>query len=177
MVTSTSMASAALSSVILGSFMCLLVVLCRKRGLDPDNIAPPIASCLGDLVTLSLLGVVSAFLLPFLYTPVPFIVMLLVICVAIACFLRLMKSGPPEVRSLIKEGWSPLFGAMIISSGTGIVLDMFVSRYEGFGLLAVVISGKALPRRPMSSYADHLVCRLAWFSGCDFHLQIIHCSP
>jgi len=30
---------------------------------------------------------------------------------------------------------------MIISSTTGIVLDLFVSRYEGFALLAVVISG------------------------------------
>lgn len=36
----------------------------------------------------------------------------------------------------------PLFGAMIISSTTGIVLDLFVSRYEGFALLAVVISGE-----------------------------------
>lgn len=33
---------------------------------------------------------------------------------------------------------------MIISSGTGIILDMFVSRYEGFALLAVAISGSAL---------------------------------
>jgi len=39
------------------------------------------------------------------------------------------------------EGWTPLFGAMVISSGTGVVLDMFVSKYEGFPLLAVVISG------------------------------------
>jgi len=41
----------------------------------------------------------------------------------------------------LKEGWSPLLGAMVISIGTGIVLDMFVSRYEGFAVLAVVISG------------------------------------
>jgi solute carrier family 41 len=33
----------------------------------------------------------------------------------------------------------------VISSGTGIVLDMFVSRYEGFALLAIVISGMFLP--------------------------------
>jgi len=34
-----------------------------------------------------------------------------------------------------------LFGAMVISSGTGIVLDIFASRYEGFPLLAIVIGG------------------------------------
>jgi solute carrier family 41 len=45
------------------------------------------------------------------------------------------------VKDLVKEGWSPLFGAMIISCGTGMVLDLFVERYDGFALLAVVISG------------------------------------
>jgi solute carrier family 41 len=44
---------------------------------------------------------------------------------------------------LIKEGWWPLFGAMVISSGTGIVLDLFVNRYEDFALFAVVISGQS----------------------------------
>lgn len=30
---------------------------------------------------------------------------------------------------------------MVISSATGIVLDLFANRYEGFPLLAIVISG------------------------------------
>jgi len=45
------------------------------------------------------------------------------------------------VKDLIWQGWTPLFGAMVISCGTGIVLDTFASRYPGFPLLAVVISG------------------------------------
>lgn len=47
-----------------------------------------------------------------------------------------------QVGHLLFQGWLPLFAAMIISSGTGIVLDMFVSRYEGFAILATVISGQ-----------------------------------
>ena len=31
---------------------------------------------------------------------------------------------------------------MAISCGTGIVLDLFVSKYDGFALLYVVISGE-----------------------------------
>lgn len=31
---------------------------------------------------------------------------------------------------------------MAISTGTGIVLDMFVSRYDGYALLAIIIGGK-----------------------------------
>ncbi|PPQ82355.1 hypothetical protein CVT25_008316 [Psilocybe cyanescens] len=139
MVASTTMTAAALSGIILGSFMCTLIVLCRKFDRDPDNIAPAVASCLGDLVTLILVGLVSTLLIPFIRTPIPFIVACLVLGSAITCFFYTLKNK--HVRPLLKEGWSPLFGAMAISSGTGIVLDMFVSRYEGFAVLAVVISG------------------------------------
>ncbi|KNZ77875.1 Solute carrier family 41 member 2 [Termitomyces sp. J132] len=63
MVASTGMTAAALSSVVLGSFMCALIVICRWYGRDPDNIAPPVASCLGDLVTLLWMSAVSATLI------------------------------------------------------------------------------------------------------------------
>jgi solute carrier family 41 len=136
--------------------MCGLIVLCRRFGRDPgkspfiirlrrrltenpDNIAPPIAACLGDLVTLCLVGVVSAALINFVNTPVPFILVLLVILSSFSCALFTHRN--PFVKDLIKQGWSPLFGAMVISSGSGIVLDLFASRYEGFPLLAIVISG------------------------------------
>ncbi|KIK64288.1 hypothetical protein GYMLUDRAFT_161105 [Collybiopsis luxurians FD-317 M1] len=139
MVVSTAMTAACLSSLILGSFMCSLIVLCRKYGRDPDNIAPPIASCLGDLVTLLLIGLISTILIPFLNTFVPIIVVILVLLSFGFCLAATYRNL--YVRDLIKQGWVPLFGAMVISSSTGIVLDLFVSRYEGFALLAVVISG------------------------------------
>lgn len=139
MVASTTTAAASLSGLILGSFMCALVVLCRRYNRDPDNIAPAVASCLGDLFTLVLLGFVSNLLIPFLRTPAPFVLLLLVLLSATLCGIYAFKND--TVRPLIKEGWSPLFVAMAISSGTGIVLDMFVSRYEGFAILAIVISG------------------------------------
>ncbi|EIN07878.1 Mg transporter [Punctularia strigosozonata HHB-11173 SS5] len=152
MVTSTSMSAACLSSLILGSFMCGLVVLCRRFGRDPDNIAPPIAACLGDLVTLCLLGLVSSIFIFVINTPFPFVVTILLMLSASACvgFTRRNDS----VKHLLGQGWSPLFGAMVISSGSGIVLDLFVSRYEGFALLAVVISG--LPGSTGSVFVSRL---------------------
>lgn len=104
-----------------------------------DNIAPAIASCLGDLVTLCLIGLVSSLLIPFLHTPIPFIISIIVIVTALTSLVYTLRNK--YVRPLLSEGWTPLFGAMIISSATGIVLDMFVSKYEGFAVLAVVISG------------------------------------
>lgn len=47
-------------------------------------------------------------------------------------------------RPLIKSGWAPLIWAMAISSGTGLVLDKFVTRWEGFGALSVVIGGEGI---------------------------------
>jgi solute carrier family 41 len=43
-------------------------------------------------------------------------------------------------RPLIRDGWTPLLVAMAIESGTGIVLDWYVGRYRGFGMLAVVMT-------------------------------------
>lgn len=158
MVVASAMCAAALSSALLGSFMCGLVVLCRRFGLDPgslcfwlsdywgtyptllDNIAPPIAACLGDLVTLTLLGFVSSFLIGWIHGPIPLLAALLIAIVALACFVLTRRNK--HVKPLLGQGWAPLFGAMVISSGTGIVLDLFVSRYKGFALLAVVISGE-----------------------------------
>jgi len=157
MVTCSTMTAACLSGLILGSLMCTVIVLCRKYNRDPDNIAPAIASCLGDLFTLVLLGTVSTLLVPFIRTPIPFIVGTLVVCLALICLIYTLRNE--HVRPLLKEGWSPLFIAMVISSGTGIVLDMFVSRYEGFALLAVVISG---------SYSLFLLLSLLIYSSVRF---------
>ncbi|KAG6817052.1 hypothetical protein H0H87_000464 [Tephrocybe sp. NHM501043] len=147
------MAAASLSSIVLGSFMCALIVVCRRYGRDPDNIAPPVASCLGDLVTLLFMGIVTSVLIVFIDTPLPFIVGIAIVVVAVLSFLSTIRN--PHVRPLLSQGWVPLFGAMIISSGTGMVLDRFASRYEGFALLAVVISG--LP----GSVGSILVSRLS----------------
>ncbi|KAL0056787.1 hypothetical protein AAF712_016601, partial [Marasmius tenuissimus] len=145
-VLTVSILSASLSSILLGSLMSGIVLVCLRFSLDPDNIAPPIASCLGDLVTLCLIGATSTILVPFMHNPsifeIPIIIVLvliLLLAVWVICLLLTLKNR--HVRPLLTQGWTPLFGAMLISSGTGMILDMFVSRYQGFALLAVVISG------------------------------------
>lgn len=153
---SSAMLASCLSSVVLGSFMCGLVLMCRKFGLDPgklfytaarqllicgpDNIAPPVAACLGDLVTLLLLGLVSTINIYLIKTPVPFIIIIVLTVAAVGW--AFVTRANRRVSHLLSEGWIPLFVAMIISCGTGIVLDLFASRFEGFALLAAVISGK-----------------------------------
>jgi solute carrier family 41 len=92
------------------------------------------------LVTLSLLGVISSILINVANTPIPLICVTLTILSATSCVFLVRRNS--SVRDLIYQGWVPLFGAMVISCATGIVLDMFASRYQGFPLLAIVISGE-----------------------------------
>ncbi|KAI0034981.1 hypothetical protein K488DRAFT_44212 [Vararia minispora EC-137] len=138
-VASSTMTATCLSAALLGSFMCALIVLCRKLGRDPDNIAPPIASCLGDLVTLSLFGLCASVLATSSLPLVPILAVVLVVLCATACGVLVRRNE--HVAGLLTQGWTPLFGAMVITSGSGIVLDMFVSRYEGYALLAVAFGG------------------------------------
>lgn len=49
-----------LSSASSGLVMVAVIIGSRKVGINPDNVATPIAASLGDLTTLSLLGGVSS---------------------------------------------------------------------------------------------------------------------
>ncbi|XP_059017957.1 solute carrier family 41 member 3 isoform X2 [Mustela lutreola] len=58
----SSIITAFLAAFALGMLMVCIVIGARKLGLNPDNIATPIAASLGDLITLSILAFVSSFL-------------------------------------------------------------------------------------------------------------------
>ncbi|KAJ7381776.1 hypothetical protein OS493_039082, partial [Desmophyllum pertusum] len=58
----SSLVTATLASLILGSVMVAVVLCSRKCNINPDNVATPIAASLGDLITLALLSAISRFL-------------------------------------------------------------------------------------------------------------------
>lgn len=95
------------------------------------------AAVLGDLLTLTLLALSSTGLR---YMPSPIPLILLISLVVLATILVRATLRHAEIKHLVYKGWMPLFGAMIISSGAGMVLEKFVQKYEGYGLLATVIS-------------------------------------
>lgn len=116
LVVGTGMVAACLSSLVLGSFMSWLVVGCRWFGVDPDNIASPLAATLGDLLTLFIMALVGTILVKTIDTPVPFAVVVLIcgLTGAIWCALRVMarqrlSKRDPDVEEESEEGgWSPL---------------------------------------------------------------------
>ncbi|KAF3855774.1 hypothetical protein F7725_016497 [Dissostichus mawsoni] len=60
----SSVATAFIASLILGLIMIGVIIAARKVGINPDNVATPIAASLGDLITLSLLAGISTGLIP-----------------------------------------------------------------------------------------------------------------
>ncbi|ORY30356.1 hypothetical protein BCR39DRAFT_529359 [Naematelia encephala] len=139
MVLATGMGAAGLSSAVLGSFMAALIILSRWAGIDPDNVTPPIAACLGDLLTLFILALLGTALVGMMDTALP-LVAVIVMSVAAGWFTRRVMRNE-WVKNVAKGGWIPLIGAMLISSGTGMVLDIGVGKYRGFALLAISMTG------------------------------------
>ncbi|PWN42496.1 hypothetical protein IE81DRAFT_323464 [Ceraceosorus guamensis] len=139
LVIATGMLSASLSSAILGSFMCALVVVTRQLGGNPDNIASPLAASLGDLLTLTILGLLASLLVHFEGTILATLILVGLLVACGSCFVATYRNA--YVRELLSSGWVPLIVAMFISSGAGLLLDAFVQRFEGFALLAPVVTG------------------------------------
>lgn len=139
LVIATGMLSASLSSAILGSFMCALVIVARRVGGNPDNIASPLAASLGDLLTLVLMGLLGSVLVHFEGTILATLILGGLVIACGSCFVVTYRNA--YVRELLTGGWVPLIVAMFISSGAGLVLDHFVLRFQGFALLAPVVTG------------------------------------
>jgi solute carrier family 41 len=139
MVLATGMAAAGISALVLGCFMCALIVMCRWVNVDPDNITPPIAACLGDLLTLFILALAGTVLVGAMDTPLPLISVIIMSIAALWFTRRVMRDT--WVKDIARGSWIPLISAMLISSGTGMVLESGVGKYRGFALLAISMTG------------------------------------
>lgn len=106
MVLATGMGAAGLSSLVLGSFMSSLVVVCRWKGVDPDNITPPIAACLGDLMTLFILALIGTLLVGTMDTIVPLVAVILMGIAASWFTVRVLRDE--WVRNIARGAWLPL---------------------------------------------------------------------
>jgi solute carrier family 41 len=92
-------------------------------------------------------------------TPIPLLAVILMSLAAGWFTRRVMRNE--WVKNVAKGGWVPLvsrftmqrcgswirlrrqIGAMLISSGTGMVLDKGVGKYRGFALLAISMTGES----------------------------------
>ncbi|KAI9287961.1 hypothetical protein BC943DRAFT_317497 [Umbelopsis sp. AD052] len=138
---SSSMLSAAMSSFVLGVFMCALIIISRRFRINPDNIACPMASSLGDVVTLVILAGCSHTLLASLDTLFSTF-LFLGMMISIPFFARAVWKNK-SVKDLLWSGWTPIIAAMFISSLSGLVLEHYVEQYKGLAMLTPILDGLA----------------------------------
>ncbi|ELK37216.1 Solute carrier family 41 member 1 [Myotis davidii] len=143
----SSVATAFIASLVLGMIMIGVIIGSRKIGINPDNVATPIAASLGDLITLALLSGISWGLYlelenwKYIYPLVcAFFVALLPVWVVLA-------RRSPATREVLYSGWEPVIIAMAISSVGGLILDKTVSdpNFAGMAVFTPVINGTHTP--------------------------------
>ncbi|CAB1454361.1 unnamed protein product [Pleuronectes platessa] len=140
---SSSVATAFIASMLQGFIMVGVIVGSKKTGINPDNVATPIAASFGDLITLAILAWISQGLYKCLDS-YPYVSSL--VCAFFMCLTPLwivISSKHPASRTLLHSGWEPVITAMVISSIGGLILDKTVSdpNLAGIVVYTPVING------------------------------------
>ncbi|XP_051932955.1 solute carrier family 41 member 1-like isoform X1 [Hippocampus zosterae] len=157
----SSVTAAFLAALSLGLVTVAVIIGSRRVGVNPDNVATPIAASLGDVITLSLLAALSRFFLCYRdtwYLPV-------VVCaffLLLAPLWVLVARRSPPIAEVLKSGWQPVILAMSLSSVGGLILDKTLSNpnFEGMAVFTPVINGVggnlvAIQASRMSTYLHY----------------------
>ncbi|VDK18585.1 unnamed protein product [Anisakis simplex] len=116
MLIASSMVTATLASFIIGLVMIIVVTISMKLSINPDNIATPIAACLGDLTTLALLILIGTLFHSMRNTPNEWILTTVYVSLLIvAPFWAYLSAKDASTLVVLKYGWWPVICAMIIS--------------------------------------------------------------
>jgi len=137
----SSLVTVSIASFILGLITAGVIVLSRHCHINPDNVATPIAASLGDITSLALLSWVATLLYESIGTHdwlAPFIIAAYIL--AIPLWIWIAKRNL-QTRDVLYNGWTPVVGAMLISSMGGLILDFMVSRFENIAVFQPVING------------------------------------
>ncbi|XP_069798228.1 solute carrier family 41 member 1-like [Narcine bancroftii] len=139
----SSMATAFIASLILGVIMVGVIIGSRKMGINPDNVATPIAASLGDLITLALLAGISWGLYIQLQAHPYINPLVCAFFVALTPLWIIVSKKNPATREVLYSGWEPVIIAMTISSVGGLILDKTVSdpNFAGIAVFTPVING------------------------------------
>lgn len=140
MLCASSVITAALASFVLGSVMVGVIMLSRKFYINPDNVATPVAASLGDLTTISLLAIFSTLLYNTLENHLWISPVLLVILLLMIPLWWYFAHHNKYTCQTLYSGWTPVIGAMVISSVGGLVLDYTLS-VDGVAAFQPVING------------------------------------
>ncbi|XP_058529425.1 solute carrier family 41 member 2 isoform X1 [Ochotona princeps] len=140
---SSSVATAFIASLLQGIIMVGVIVGSKKTGINPDNVATPIAASFGDLITLAILAWISQGLYSCLENYYFVSPLVGVFFLALTPIWIIIAAKHPATRTVLHSGWEPVITAMVISSIGGLILDTTVSDPNLVGIVVYtpVING------------------------------------
>ncbi|KAL2102736.1 hypothetical protein ACEWY4_001904 [Coilia grayii] len=112
---SSSVATAFIASLLQGIIMVGVIVGSKKTGINPDNVATPIAASFGDLITLAILAWISQGLYYCLESHSYVSSLVCAFFLSLTPVWIVISSKHPASRTLLYSGWEPVITAMIIS--------------------------------------------------------------
>ncbi|XP_053313683.1 solute carrier family 41 member 1 [Spea bombifrons] len=139
----SSVSTAFIASLVLGLVMIAVIIGSKKLGINPDNVATPIAASLGDLVTLALLSSISWRLYKEMKNHIYINPIVCVLFIGLLPIWIVIARKNPATREVLASGWEPVIIAMAISSIGGLILDKTVSNpnFAGMAVFTPVING------------------------------------
>ncbi|KAJ7329059.1 hypothetical protein JRQ81_015233 [Phrynocephalus forsythii] len=140
---SSSVATAFIASLLQGIIMVGVIVGSKKTGINPDNVATPIAASFGDLITLAILAWISQGLYNCLDKYYYISPLVGAFFLAMTPLWIVIAAKHPATRTVLYSGWEPVITAMVISSIGGLILDTTVSDPNLVGIVVYtpVING------------------------------------
>ena len=133
-----------IAAFVFGLLTFGLVLGGHRVGCDPDNIATPIVSSLGDLASLVLLAAVASGMDWFSTSsgmPTVAPVVLLVCAFAALPCLWCIAAKDKACQQALKSGWVPILLALGISQFAGVALETSIVSYQGVGIFVLFING------------------------------------
>lgn len=141
LLSSSTVAAASTASLLLALIMILVVIASRRCGIDPDNVASPIAGMLGDFCTLALLSCIAHHLWESKLDYWPVQCGLLVFYGGVAALCGSVTRRNSFTSGVLQESWVPVIVSMLISSGGGLILKKAVAEYHRLASFAPVMNG------------------------------------
>eukprot|EP00425_Heterocapsa_triquetra_P025633 CAMPEP_0195112446 /NCGR_PEP_ID=MMETSP0448-20130528/99130_1 /TAXON_ID=66468 /ORGANISM="Heterocapsa triquestra, Strain CCMP 448" /LENGTH=501 /DNA_ID=CAMNT_0040149297 /DNA_START=4 /DNA_END=1509 /DNA_ORIENTATION=+ len=137
----SAITAASTASLVLSIAMTGIVIAARKAGVDPDNVAGPIAGMLGDFCTLGLLAAISEGYWS-IHEEFMWLLNLIVLCyLVLAAVMAMTGRVHPSTGRVLVEGWKPVILSMLISSLGGVILRHAVAKFNYFSPFAPVMNG------------------------------------
>lgn len=139
-VVTSSVVTASMASLLLASLVMAIIIASHRFNVNPDNIATPIASSLGDVVTLAILsGFGTLFHENQEYHFIPItIISIYVVLIPIFAYICYHNEF---VKETLHQGWIPIIAAMLISSAAGAILDESNKIYSVVSIYQPVMNG------------------------------------